>query len=433
MFSRIPGFSNLEVIGCGAFSTVYRGLCDRTYHVVSLKVIDKFRSSDDVIQEEIIMHRSLDHPFLAHYYGSIDMPDKTIVVMEYVKGNTLLTAINDSGCINEADAQRMFCQLVSAVKYMHSRKLVHRDLKLENIIVNFRKHVKLIDFGFTASTQNPTTTPCASIPYAAPEILRGEPFTEKVDVWALGVILYAMLAGELPFGDGDANTVSECISKKELFYPGHLSDEVVELLGLLLEKDVDARPTIDQIANHVWLQQTKSATLMNLDKILAPDLMVVPTGNRHIDAKASRDMQVAGYDVSPIDASYIRELDNKLTMAYRMFRCGDRENQVQSIVYSTLLGCPCVKVSITVPQIQRKKKGVICQPVMPLSVASGQRPTLNKLGQLTASRPINTSMRRRKRITTRLSVRMLTRTQPFLHQKTRRESNLLVPTMLPNE
>ena len=412
MIPNIPDFSNLEVIGRGAFSTVYRGVYDKARQMVALKAIAKCGSSESAIRKEIELHRSLDHPLIAEYYGTIDLPDQTVMVMEYVKGYSLLDSLNQTGCYQECEAQKVFCQIVSAVKYMHGRNIAHRDLKLENILLTFQRNIKLIDFGFSALVNGLLTTQCASFPYAAPELFNAEGYTEKVDVWALGVILYGMLVGELPFGDGDLRSISENVREKEPNYPDFLSAPVVNLIKLMLNKDQHKRLSIDQVEKHPWLQGTRYAIIMDPEVVLAPNLMVVPQGDE-LDEKTTATLQKFGVSLAGVNGQYIRDNDDDVTLAYRMMRRAnmfqDMQRMFHSVIFPQLSATatsnvansylPKLKVGPAGNQPDKKRPGMKFMPltgkrptpVSPVAAATeeagGEQPNIGSSGNATPRSP----------------------------------------------
>lgn len=155
--------------------------------------------------------------------------------------------------------QKIFTQLVGAVAYVHNMSCVHRDLKLENILLDKNENVKLCDFGFTREYEGPLSylqTFCGTVCYSAPEMLRGEKYAgEKVDVWSLGIILYALLTGELPFDDDDDISTKHKILSSEPNYPDTLLPDARALISLLISKRPLLRPSISDILTSTFLAE----------------------------------------------------------------------------------------------------------------------------------------------------------------------------------
>lgn len=155
--------------------------------------------------------------------------------------------------------QKIFTQLVGAVSYVHGKQCVHRDLKLENILLDKHGNVKLVDFGFTREYQGSTSylqTWCGTVCYSAPEMLKGEKYAgEKVDVWSLGIILYALLCGELPFDEDDEMATKGLIMKEEPKFPDHVPEPAKELIKKLLSKRPLLRPALTDILKDPWLAE----------------------------------------------------------------------------------------------------------------------------------------------------------------------------------
>jgi serine/threonine protein kinase len=155
--------------------------------------------------------------------------------------------------------QKIFAQLVGAVSYVHNLSCVHRDLKLENILLDKNENVKLCDFGFTREYEgksNYLQTFCGTVAYSAPEMLKGEKYAgEKVDVWSLGIILYALLCGELPFDEDDEQLMRKKILTSEPKWPEHLTPDARNLIGTLLSKRPLLRPSLSEILAHPFLAE----------------------------------------------------------------------------------------------------------------------------------------------------------------------------------
>ncbi|KAI9834867.1 MAG: hypothetical protein M1819_002775 [Sarea resinae] len=172
-------------------------------------------------------------------------------------GDELYNYLLNNGPIAPEKVQKIFTQLVGAVAYVHNKSCVHRDLKLENILLDKNGNVKLCDFGFTREYEGKASylqTFCGTICYSAPEMLKAERYAgEKVDVWSLGIILYALLAGELPFDDDDDISTKMKILGEEPKYPDHFPPDAKALISQLLSKRPLLRPSLSEILAHPFL------------------------------------------------------------------------------------------------------------------------------------------------------------------------------------
>lgn len=264
-----------KLIGKGSFGKVYLAnhklsngskvrnsiLSVWTLPVADCKqVVLKSAKKDDAnLAREIHHHRQFTHPHIARLYEVIVTEELVWLVLEYCPGDELYNYLLEKGPLEPAKVQRIFTQLVGAVSYVHNKSCVHRDLKLENILLDKHGDVKLVDFGFTREYEgksNYLQTWCGTVCYSAPEMLKGEKYAgEKVDVWSLGIILYALLVGELPFDDDDEMVTKAKILKEEPKYPDHFPAQAKDLCQLLLSKRPILRPTLADILQHPWLSE----------------------------------------------------------------------------------------------------------------------------------------------------------------------------------
>ncbi|KXX73106.1 Serine/threonine-protein kinase ppk16 [Madurella mycetomatis] len=246
-----------RLIGKGSFGKVYLA----THRLTNgSKVVLKSANKDDSnLAREIHHHRQFVHPHIARLYEVIVTETLVWLVLEYCPGDELYNYLLKHGKLPVDKVQRIFAQLVGAVCYVHQQSCVHRDLKLENILLDKHENVKLCDFGFTREYEgkaNYLQTFCGTICYSAPEMLKGEKYAgEKVDVWSLGVILYALLCGELPFDDDDDGVTRTRILTQEPNYPDHIPPDALSLLKLLLSKRPLLRPTLPDILAHPFLAE----------------------------------------------------------------------------------------------------------------------------------------------------------------------------------
>lgn len=213
-------------------------------------------------------------------------------------GDELYNHLLKHGRMDEAKVQKIFTQLVGAVSYVHSKSCVHRDLKLENILLDKHGNVKLVDFGFTREYQGTTSylqTWCGTICYSAPEMLKGEKYAgEKVDVWSLGIILYALLCGELPFDEDDEAVTKTRILKEDPKYPDHIPEAAKELISKLLSKRQLLRPSLADVLRHPWLAE-HAPQQQEILKLQQP-----PPFTTQLEKDTLQRMRSAGVDIDMV-------------------------------------------------------------------------------------------------------------------------------------
>jgi serine/threonine protein kinase len=181
--------------------------------------------------------------------------------MEYCSEGDLYGQITTEGMLSESRARLFFRQIVEAVRFIHDKSIVHRDLKPDNILITEQFTVKLADFGFcrVAKTGRLLTTPCGSPLYVAPELLLNHCYDGKcADVWSLGILLFTMVTGRLPWTTENQVELFRQIREAEIGIPFHLTLELQDLLGKMLERDPAARITIPKIIESPWFSARKS-------------------------------------------------------------------------------------------------------------------------------------------------------------------------------
>ena len=239
--------------------TVYKGQDINTKQFCAVKVLCEAATDREVqhFTTDISTLQTLSHPFIAGFIKTLDVGNQRVAVTEYAEGGNLLSVLKESGAVNEGEAKRLFSQLVSVVSYLHEeKKVIHRDLKLENVLLDVNRNIKLIDFGFADHFENDDckfTLHIGSPAYIAPEIAQGLPYNTLADVWSMGVILYALVCGELPFEGSTVQLQLQKIVLSEPTYPIGLGHDLVDLLSGLLTKDVSRRMTLADIREHPWV------------------------------------------------------------------------------------------------------------------------------------------------------------------------------------
>ncbi|GAA6228962.1 NUAK family SNF1-like kinase 1 [Lates japonicus] len=249
----------METLGKGTYGKVKKAVERASLKTVAIKSIRKERITDDLdkihIQREIEITSSLRHSNIIRFHEVFESRDKIVIVMEYASRGELYDYIQERRRLPETEARSIFRQITSAVHYCHKNGVVHRDLKLENILLDQDLNVKLADFGLSNHFQRGTLlqTYCGSPLYAAPEIVKGLPYQgPEVDCWALGVLLYALVYSSMPFDGASHTTLTEQISQGCYHRPNPPSDACA-LIDWLLTVHVDERATIEDVANHWWV------------------------------------------------------------------------------------------------------------------------------------------------------------------------------------
>ncbi|CAL8367968.1 unnamed protein product [Lota lota] len=252
-------FELMETLGKGTYGKVKKAVERTTQNTVAIKSIRKERITEDLdrvhIQREIEITASLRHPNIIRFFEVFESRDKIVIVMEYASRGELYDYVHEHSRLSEAQARDIFRQITSAVHYCHKNGVVHRDLKLENILLDQDLNVKLADFGLSNHYQKNShlLTFCGSPLYASPEIVKGMPYLgPEVDCWALGVLLYALVYGSMPFDAASHATLTEQITAGRYHKPNPPSDACA-LIDWLLAIRVDERATVEDVANHWWV------------------------------------------------------------------------------------------------------------------------------------------------------------------------------------
>ena len=286
-----------ETLGKGTFSVVKLGEQEKTKQKVAIKILDKekIKTKEDLtrIQREIKILSMLEHPNIIKTYTISETPKKYYIIMEYCEGGELFDYIVEKERLKESEASIFFYQLINALEYIHSKGIAHRDLKPENLLLSQnKKSIKIIDFGlsnFFENGNNCLETPCGSPSYASPEIIRGEVYDGfKIDIWACGIILFAMLCGYLPFDDDEEEEKVEQDDKKyfsqsnvggeeksednevlfqkildgKIDFPDYLSDMAIDLIQKMLVVKPDDRIEISDIKKHKFYLIGKKNSLL---------------------------------------------------------------------------------------------------------------------------------------------------------------------------
>eukprot|EP00055_Hartaetosiga_balthica_P004820 m.13257 g.13257 ORF g.13257 m.13257 type:complete len:576 (-) comp4126_c0_seq1:361-2088(-) len=272
----IDHFSIGYTIGDGGFSKVKLARHRATGIKVAIKIVNKdtlmkknelFRAANEIASLQLLKHQNITKLFMA-----LENEEKVYMVMEHLPAGELFDYIVAQGRLQEDVARELFRQVVAGVAYCHSEGFTHRDLKPENMLFDDNKTLKLIDFGLVSMPGNDvSSTSCGSANYAAPEVIRGsEYFSTAADMWSLGVVLYAMLCGFLPFDDPDLRILGSMIKKGKYSEPKWLSPEAAGLIRDLLRVNPEERITMKELLETGWITKGLSGSRLQYASTVMP-------------------------------------------------------------------------------------------------------------------------------------------------------------------
>ncbi|ONH68016.1 Serine/threonine protein kinase KIN1 [Cyberlindnera fabianii] len=220
------------------------------------KEYEKELARDRRTIREASLGRILYHPYICRLFEVKVMSNHYYMLFEYVSGGQMLDYIVSHGSLKERHARKFARGIGSALDYLHKNNVVHRDLKIENIMISKSGDIKIIDFGLSNmySYEALLKTYCGSLYFAAPELLSAHPYIgPEVDVWSFGVVLYVLVCGKVPFDDQSVSVLHEKIKKGKVDYPDSLSQEVVSLLKRMLVVDPNKRAHLSEVLAHPWM------------------------------------------------------------------------------------------------------------------------------------------------------------------------------------
>lgn len=266
----IGDYQIIRTIGSGSTGKVKLGINLRTQRKVAIKIISRKYINDPgkksketpasrkrrILREAAILNLA-HHPNIVRLYDLYITEEYYCMVFEYVDGAQMLDFIINQGKMKESQAQKFFSQLLSAVSYCHENGIVHRDLKIENVLIDSEGNVKLVDFGLSNffDPSDKLRTFCGSLYFAAPELLRGIYYTgPEIDIWSLGIILYVLVCGKVPFDDKSLTALHEKIKSGNFELPEKLTSKCQNLLKSMIEVDPKRRVRMEEILNHPWVQ-----------------------------------------------------------------------------------------------------------------------------------------------------------------------------------
>ncbi|TPX33575.1 hypothetical protein SmJEL517_g03569 [Synchytrium microbalum] len=251
-----------KTVGEGNFAKVKLAKHKLTGAEVAIKIIDKTTLDEKKLSKlyrEVRIMKMLHHPNIVKLYEVIETRHTVFLVMEYASGGELYDYLVVHGKMKEKEARAKFRQILSAVSYCHKKRVIHRDLKAENLLLDANLDIKIADFGFSNyyDPDSKLDTFCGSPPYAAPELFQGRRYTgPEVDVWSLGVILYVLTTGCLPFDGKNLQEMRESVCRGKYRIPFYLSDNCEKLLRKFLIRDPFKRAGLEMLIDDPWINES---------------------------------------------------------------------------------------------------------------------------------------------------------------------------------
>ncbi|XP_043998760.1 MAP/microtubule affinity-regulating kinase 3a isoform X13 [Gambusia affinis] len=317
---HVGNYRLLKTIGKGNFAKVKLARHILTGREVAIKIIDKTQLNPNSLQKlfrEVRIMKILNHPNIVKLFEVIETERTLYLVMEYASGGEVFDYLVAHGRMKEKEARAKFRQIVSAVQYCHQKHIVHRDLKAENLLLDADMNIKIADFGFSNefTLGNKLDTFCGSPPYAAPELFQGKKYDgPEVDVWSLGVILYTLVSGSLPFDGQNLKELRERVLRGKYRIPFYMSTDCENLLKRFLVLNPAKRGTLEvredtenQIMKDRWINSGFEED--ELKPYTEPELDI--TDQKRIDV-----MVGMGYNLEEIQDSLAKMKYDEITATY---------------------------------------------------------------------------------------------------------------------
>ncbi|XP_020772981.1 MAP/microtubule affinity-regulating kinase 3a isoform X4 [Boleophthalmus pectinirostris] len=322
---HVGNYRLLKTIGKGNFAKVKLARHILTGREVAIKIIDKTQLNPNSLQKlfrEVRIMKILNHPNIVKLFEVIETERTLYLVMEYASGGEVFDYLVAHGRMKEKEARAKFRQIVSAVQYCHQKHIVHRDLKAENLLLDADMNIKIADFGFSNefTMGNKLDTFCGSPPYAAPELFQGKKYDgPEVDVWSLGVILYTLVSGSLPFDGQNLKELRERVLRGKYRIPFYMSTDCENLLKRFLVLNPGKRGTLEQIMKDRWINSGFEDD--ELKPYTEPELDI--TDQKRIDV-----MVGMGYNLDEIQESLAKMKYDEITATYLLL--GRKASEMES-------------------------------------------------------------------------------------------------------
>ncbi|XP_066438457.1 protein kinase C theta type-like [Eleutherodactylus coqui] len=246
----ISRFTCLRTLGKGSFGEVVLASFPGRNTFMAIKVVDRGSEKYMLLRERRILLKAQDCPFICHLYAAQQSANKVYFIMEYLSGGSLRAIIRMCGCLDNSNVRFYTAEIVCGLQFLHQHNIVHRDIKLDNIMVDRDGHIRLIDLGLAqdgVTSSNKTSGRTGTVKYMAPEVFLEKEYDTAVDWWSLGIVVSRMAAGQSPFYHGsNREKVIKSITTEQPKFPSWLDADIKPLLERLLRKNPEKRLGVDK-------------------------------------------------------------------------------------------------------------------------------------------------------------------------------------------
>lgn len=241
----------------GKIASVYVAKTRKHDFIVALKVLNKseiIRQNIELqLKREIEIQTELSHPHILKLYSYFFDDHRIYLVLEYAPKGELFRLLQKIGRFNDQSASRIISQVMDALEYCHRNNVIHRDIKPENILIGFKGHIKLCDFGWSIQSTQSRETQCGTLDYLAPEILDQRPYDYRVDLWCLGVLTFELLVGNPPFLSADISKTHDLIKQCHFVVPDTISPYAKNFIRRLIVIEPHERMSLNEAKHDLWI------------------------------------------------------------------------------------------------------------------------------------------------------------------------------------
>lgn len=374
----INGYRIEEEISRGSFSTIYGAVNVLTSANVCIKKMSKTKTTPKMFANEVTVMMQISNPLIVSMIEYFDDQNNYYIVLERVKGETLLSFINQTAeNLSEWVLQRIFAQILAVIYYLHEKLcIVHRDLKLENIMLDEHFNIKLLDFGLSKINDSPNSlmnTQCGSYMYLAPEVLTGNVYTNTTDIWAIGCIFYCLATRKAPFFDKNFDKQCRNICFMEPEFPFNTNQDLQNLILLLLSKDPKKRPSAMQAFESKFFDpiRTQENVIAYFNNEYSWTRRVVESKNKE---KIEEEIRKLGYSFSQTMLN-IDNFDNKNAAVLRLLTISS-EHTKEVVKPKKILEFPRRQRTQMFSRVTDKKNSILIVPCIKAKCAGRERHSL---------------------------------------------------------